>query len=203
MRQAIPKYRQNSSRTQITKFLGLNKTDSGGEGAGNCTFSEMYNCSTDKYPFFSSREGRDVVTLAPETSTVCGGEKIIFAKPPYFVFDGRELNLGLTEGEKQIVRFGNKILIFPDGKWIDTAKHEYGDLETGEQVTHAGSEAYIAAFYLKDDSFWALSSNVPTSLYSQNNYSYLDGSGSMEVKYYKDDATTPTITKIRYKMTEE
>ena len=135
MRLAMPVYGKNAKRELTTEFRGYNCTDAGGEGSGRSTFSDMLNGGTDKYPFAASRLCRSVTEYDESTSALFGGEVLARVQPPYLIYGDNSYDLGLISGEKQIVRMGTNILIFPDGKFFNTANGEYGDIDEGEEYS--------------------------------------------------------------------
>ncbi len=139
MRLAMPVYGKNARREFVTEFCGLNCTDMGGDGGGKSTFFDMLNGGTENYPFAASRLPRRVTQYDEATCALSGGEVLTRVLPPYLIYGDRQYDLGISPGEKQIVRMGTNILIFPDGKYFNTADGECGDIDEGETYSGAVS----------------------------------------------------------------
>ena len=132
MRLAMPIYGKNARRELTAEFHGYNCTDMGGDGNGESTFLDMLNGGTDKYPFAASRLPRSVTQYNEATCALSGGDVLIRVQPPYLIYNDRQYDLGLTVGDKQIVRMGTNLLVFPDGKYFNISNGESGDIDEGE-----------------------------------------------------------------------
>ena len=140
----FPKLKKIPSEKTVTKrFFGLNVTGTAKQGE----FSEMKNCVSDEYPFFSSR--RTKRTLYAETENaraMISRDALCYVDDGKFYINGHEVTgLTLTEGEKKLVPFGNYVLIFPDAKWADTVGGGYGNIENRFAQTAAVTYRLCAA----------------------------------------------------------
>ena len=140
MRLTMPVYGKNAKRELTTEFRGYNCTDSGGEGSGGSTFSDMINGGTDKYPFAASRPPRRKTQYDEATCALSGGEVLTRVQPPYLIYGDEEIDIGLSAGEKQIVKAGTAIYVFPDAKYYDTKTGKNGELDEGVEYTQTSGD---------------------------------------------------------------
>lgn len=117
------KYKPRSGAQQIVTFGGLNYGTGGSDGE----FSQTLNLSSRMFPALSQRRGR-TVEKKYESATA------LYAKEKLLVVDGTNVMFGdetvgqVEAGEKIIASVNSKILIFPDKKYYDTEKKEFGDM---------------------------------------------------------------------------
>ena len=128
-----------SPRQEMTvQFKGLNKTLSVQDGE----FADMRNMTGDHYPVLSPRQRRLKCHTFFKCNGVYGKDKLLWADGQYLYYDGvRVPDVVLTDSEKTFVGMGAYVLIFPDGKVLDTYALETGD---GENVITGISAAYTA-----------------------------------------------------------
>lgn len=150
MRLAMPVYGKNAKRELVADFRGYNCTELSFDGGGKSTFSDMLNGGTDKYPFAASRPPRSKTQYDEATCALSGGEVLIRVQPPYLIYGENNYDLGISPGEKQIVRMGTNLLVFPDGKYFNTANGEYGSIDEGKEYS---GTLEISRIYLKDGNF--------------------------------------------------
>lgn len=104
----------------ITAFPGLDRTGS----AKNGTCIHMENLSADGYPVLQPRAGRGVYATTPCNGMIAK-DALCYVNGSDFVINGYPVDMGLTEGRKQLVSMGAYVVIFPDKKYINTLN--YGD----------------------------------------------------------------------------
>lgn len=127
----------STSRIPTDAFLGYNHNDRIGDGE----FYDMSNLVSDAFPTLMPREKRGAfeypeILVNNAEKTEYNTQGIIVKDNLCFVEDGTLYinsvpvqNFPLTPGEKQLVSMGAYIVIFPDNKYFNTAKHEdRGDL---------------------------------------------------------------------------
>lgn len=120
-----------TSRQKIETFKGYNHNLRIGDGE----FYDMKNLSSDNYPLLSPRQKRSVVIPSGEALK----PNAIISKEEIWYVDGSkicnydkktEYDLGLFDGDKQLVSMGAYIIIMPDKKYINTENEEdRGDIE--------------------------------------------------------------------------
>nr|MBQ8243594.1 hypothetical protein [Oscillospiraceae bacterium]MBQ8243599.1 hypothetical protein [Oscillospiraceae bacterium] len=117
--------RLKQKAVSITKFAGIDRSGRPADGA----FYDMQNLTSDGYPVLQPRNGRQVYAQTP-----CGGmlakDALCYVNDESLVINGYAIDLGLTEGEKQLVSMGAYVVIFPDKKYINTLDYsDKGSLE--------------------------------------------------------------------------
>lgn len=110
----------------IERFGGLDLRESIPEGA----FAQMENLTSDGFPVTSVRPRRKLLdtTKTPGGMTVRDG--LCYVDGPDFVMNGWPVDIGLTEGKKQLVSMGIYVIILPDKKYVNTLNRaDFGDIE--------------------------------------------------------------------------
>lgn len=93
-------------------------------------FYDMENLSSDQYPLLSPRKKRSVFTQTQKCGGMIAKDCLCWVDGRDFVMNGYAVDLDLTEGEKQLISMGAYVVIFPDGKYINTADlTDFGSLE--------------------------------------------------------------------------
>ena len=109
----------------IQKFSGLDRSGRPAEGA----FFDMENLSSDGYPILQPRAGRQVYAQTPCNGMIAK-DALCYVNGKSLVINGYPVDMGLTEGEKQLVSMGAYVVVFPDKKYINTLDHsDMGSLE--------------------------------------------------------------------------
>lgn len=113
-------------REMLTAFGGYHAAEDCGEGE----FSAMKNLSSDRYPLLSPRRKRGVYAWPDSCGGMIAKDSLCYVDGSAFVINGYPVELGLTEGSKQLVGMGAYVVIFPDKKYINTLDiSDYGNLE--------------------------------------------------------------------------
>lgn len=132
--------KMNTYERFVSEFKGLNRLPVISEGE----LMECMNMEFDLYPAMTVRkEVQSILTnLHSDDADVCSG-MLATEEGIYYVFCG-ELRLfrenggwvtvmsDLSPREKSIVKFWDKIFVFPDKKYYDTTTGETGDMGEGE-----------------------------------------------------------------------
>ena len=122
---------------QIIKFGGIRY----GEGATFGELEESRNLSSALLPVLTQRKGRKTVAAYGSPTGLYARGKLCVVDGSSFIYDGITAGT-VTPGEKQFAAINTKIVIFPDKKYYDTDKGEFGDLEaafTGASVSFAAN----------------------------------------------------------------
>ncbi|MBQ3489657.1 MAG: hypothetical protein IJA86_03600 [Clostridia bacterium] len=99
----------------IRRFEGYRKED----GTAQNTFSDMKNLSGQKYPYLSTRVRRGIWEKAENCKGIEAGEELCVLNGNLLYIGNKSYPLTLFAGEKELVVFGQYLLIFPDGKYIN------------------------------------------------------------------------------------
>ena len=100
-------------------------------GAGEMYHTE--NLSTRDFPMLSTRKRRGWVDNLGDCRNILDKDALAYVKDDALYYGGECIapNLGLTPGDKQLVKFGAYIIIFPDKKYVNTKRTaEQGDIES-------------------------------------------------------------------------
>ena len=175
------------TREIMDRFLGYDRRLTAPEGS----FTEMRNCSSDLYPMLSPRKPGGTILmkdLGRVTGAVMTAEGLYYTNgehlyaPPSLGEAG--IDMGLTDGPKQLVRMGAYVLIFPDKKYINTTDHaDRGDIEAEYTTTDATNificrpdgREYTAEYVSdtepdspEDKAVWINTSDYPNTLHQWN-----------------------------------
>lgn len=140
----LPRVNAPSLRQQVTNtFRGLDKRLETQEGA----WSEMHNLTGEEYPVLSTRKKRGKGAKIEKPGGIITKDAIAVVDGRKIIYNGYEIDMGLSDGEKQLISMGAYLLIWPDKKWLNTQKlSEYGDME--HTVTTSGT---VTASLCKQD----------------------------------------------------
>lgn len=115
------------SRLETNSFPGYDHRLRIPDGA----FHDTENLSTDHYPMLANRPARGVVCEVGEPGGIICKDKIIWTGDNRVYIDGHPIDVELNNTRpKQLVSMGAYLLIFPDKKYVNTAKPtDFGDIE--------------------------------------------------------------------------
>ena len=110
----------------IERFGGLDLRESIPDGA----FVKMENLTSDGFPVTSVRPRRRLLDTTKTEGGMTVRDGLCYVDGPDFVMNGWPVNIGLTEGKKELVSMGIYVIILPDKKYVNTLnKADYGSLE--------------------------------------------------------------------------
>lgn len=112
----------NISRDFVDAFGGYNHNLRIGENE----FYDMKNLTSTYFPALSPRGKRGTYVNASEPQGMIAKDALCYVDGTDFVINQYHINLGLSTDPKncpkRLVSMGAYVIIFPDGKWINTAK---------------------------------------------------------------------------------
>lgn len=114
------------SREVQDVFAGLNQNlrINGNE------FSKMRNMTGDEYPLLSTRALRGYGETIYKPGGLITKDAIAVVSGSKIIYNGEDIEMELTDGEKQLVSMGAYLLIWPDKKWLNTQRiSEHGRME--------------------------------------------------------------------------
>lgn len=124
----------STSRNYTQEFLGYNHNLRIGDGE----FFDTKNLTTDFYPLISPRVRRGLVQQIAQPGGLIAKDTLAWVDGTKLVYGGQEYELALEPGEKQLVGMGAYILVFPDGKYLNTENlTDFGSL--GQKFTTTGT----------------------------------------------------------------
>lgn len=99
-------------------------------------FYDMKNLTGDYYPVMSPRDRRGIIDRFNNPKGLFGGDKLAWVDEGRFFYDGNAV-CEVSDTEKQFVRIGALLCIFPDKIIYNTYT---GELDSMEVSVHTGSE---------------------------------------------------------------
>ena len=99
-------------------------------------FYDMKNLTSDYYPVMSPRDKRGIIDSFSNPQGLFGGDKLAWVDEGRFYYDGN-LICEVSDTEKQFVRIGALLCIFPDKIIYNTYT---GELDSMEVSVHTSSE---------------------------------------------------------------
>ena len=114
----------------LARFGGLDRQARPGAGS----FTHMENLSARDWPLITPRPRRGVYAKPASPQGLIGGDVLCYVDGADFVIGEQRIPMGLSvrpeDCPKQLRAMGTKVIILPDGKYIDTLDPEQrGDLE--------------------------------------------------------------------------
>lgn len=124
---ALPKLISKKDQLQVVQqFQGVNKGLHISEGE----FSDMKNMSNDYFPVLGTRKKRGIINTLTKPMGICGGDTLIYVDDNKLYIDNSlVLQLDETNKERQLVRMGAYLCIFPDGLVYNVISHESQSIE--------------------------------------------------------------------------
>jgi hypothetical protein len=121
----LPKLNQLRTRQEgVTAFAGLNRN----LRIRDNEFADMRNISSALLPVASARQRRRKLRILKDPNGLFAHEKLCWADGTAFYYNGVKKGT-LTGSEKQFVRMGAYVLIFPDKAYYNTHTDEFGKLD--------------------------------------------------------------------------
>ena len=123
---------QSRQRMTVDRFAGLDRRV--GSGAG--CLQEMKNLWSGGYPALEVRPGRSVMAELTKPNGFLGGEALVWVDGTGLYINGARTEPVLTDGDKQLVRMGAYLLVWPDKVYINTKDFsDWGSLENTRQTS--------------------------------------------------------------------
>lgn len=130
-----------TSRSMIDTFRGYNHNLRIGENE----FYDMENLTSNHYPVLSPRAVRGTAISNITPQAMISKDSLCYIDGTKFVMNEYEVDLGLSEGEKQLVSMGAYVIILPDKRYVNTADlSDYGSIEAAFPATEGQK---VAATY--------------------------------------------------------
>lgn len=123
---------KQKSRQMSDAFLGYNHNLRIGENE----FYDMKNLTSDFYPVLSPRKQRGVYATPTSPNGLIAKDALCYVDGSEFVMNQYSVDMGLSDGPKQLVSMGANVIILPDKKWFNTQNLTHGDIEA--HVTTSG-----------------------------------------------------------------
>lgn len=121
----MPRLNQLKTRQEgVTAFAGLNRNLRIRENE----FADMRNLSSALLPVVSARQRRRRLRTLKDPNGLFAHEKLCWADGTAFYYNGVKKGT-VSDSEKQFVRMGAYVLIFPDKAYYNTHTDEFGQLD--------------------------------------------------------------------------
>lgn len=161
------------SRSMQNVFMGYNHN----LVIDEAQFYDMKNLTSDYYPVMSTRDKRGIIDHLDNPQGLFGGAQLAWIESGRFYYDGINV-CEVTEGEKQFVRIGALLCIFPDKLIYNTYTGELDSMEVS--LTLSGETVYTLC-------------KADGSAYNQ----YVGDSepDTSEYTVWLDTSTTPSVLK--------
>ena len=116
----LPTLKENKqSRLMTSEFGGYDRRLRIGDGQ----WREMQNMTGDCYPMLASRTPRGIGEEIASPAGLTAKDALIWVSGSKIVIGGKAVELGLSEGVKQLVSMGAYLVIWPDKK---SEVHQHG-----------------------------------------------------------------------------
>ena len=171
---------KSKSRTMTSVFSGYNHNFRISEGE----FFHTENVTTERYPCLASRPLRGTVTVLSDPQGIACKDAIAYVDGERLIYGGDIFELGLSTDPKmcpkQMISMGAFLLIFPDGKYLNTQdQSDYGSLgakfETVSSATFTMTDINGSAYTFTESptapdtpangQYWLDTSSTPRALY--------------------------------------
>ena len=141
---------KQKSRQMTDAFLGYNHNLRIGDGE----FYDMKNMTSDRYPILAPRGKRGVYKDGISATGLIAKDNLCYVDGSAFVIGDERIEMGLSDGEKNLISMGAYVIIMPDRKYINTVKmNDRGDIDevhsTTEDVTFTLCTLTGDAYYEK------------------------------------------------------
>ena len=136
MEQMVRMRQKGATVRFLDRFGGFCATET--PVAGQFAWEE--NLSAHRYPALSTRLPRREVSVTDAGGGLLAKEHLWYVSGSKLRHDGVAVELGLTEGEKQMVSMGAYLLVWPDKKYVNTA--DITDCGSMEQVNTVASAVW-------------------------------------------------------------
>ena len=184
------------SMQKITAFVGLDQRPKPADAA----FADMRNTTCERLPLMAARKPRERVRTLRRPGGLFAHDRLCWVDGTDFYYDGEVVGQ-VTEGEKQFVRMGAQVLIWPDAACYNTATGTFGMLGASF-TTYSDAEVTCALCKLDGTPYedYEVGSTAPQN--PENGQLWLDTSAETNVlRYYSKTAamwqSVPTVyTKI-------
>ena len=144
---------QKSSREMVEAFKGYNHNLRISEGE----FFEMENMTSDYYPILAPRGKRGVYASPEGTNGIIAKDELCYVDGSEFVIGEDRVEMGLTDGPKQLTSMGAYVIIMPDKKYINTASPaDHGDIEAGYSSNDVSERIYYSNCTITGDDLGAV-----------------------------------------------
>lgn len=140
----LPKVNVPALTQQVTNiFRGWNREPGAKEGE----WHDMTNLTGEEYPVLSTRKKRGYGQTLERPGGLIAKDALAVVDGSKILYNGYEIEMGLSEGVKQLVSMGAYLLIWPDRKWLNTQDiSQHGDMEN-----HVSVEGEITATLCRQD----------------------------------------------------
>lgn len=127
---------KQKSRQMSDAFLGYNHN----LRIGDSEFYDMKNMTSDYYPVLAPRNSRGVYKAGINANGIIAKDKLCYVDGSVFVIGEDRIEMGLSDGIKNLISMGAYVIIMPDRKYINTVKntkdeYEHGDIDEEHSTT--------------------------------------------------------------------
>lgn len=114
---------------------------------GDSEFYDMKNMTSDYFPVLAPRKSRGVYKDGILANGLIAKEKLCYVDGSAFVIGDERIEMGLTDGLKDLISMGAYVIIMPDRKYINTVPDANGEYEN-ERIDEVHSTTGDVSFTL-------------------------------------------------------
>lgn len=174
-----------SSREVQDVFAGLNQN----LRIGNNEFSKMKNMTGEKYPLLSTRAPRGYDGVISNPGGLITKDAIAIVSGSKIIYNGHDIEMGLTAGEKQLVSMGAYLLIWPDKKWLNTEQFSENGIMENEFKASGSTTVTLCKQDGSDYGDYKIAATAPEK--PKDNDLWMDTSGtSPSLKQYSETSAS-------------
>ena len=128
-------YVKQKSRQMSDAFLGYNHN----LRISDSEFYDMKNMTSDYYPVMAPRKKRGIYKDGVNANGLIAKDSLCYVDGSAFVIGDDRIEMGLTDGTKELISMGAYVIIMPDRKYVNTIKngteYEYGSIDEEHSTT--------------------------------------------------------------------
>lgn len=161
-------------------------------------FYDMKNMCSDNYPTISPRKKRGIYRDGGNYSGLISKDAFCYVRGGSFFINDHEINeinMKLSEGQKQLVSMGAYVIILPDKKWVNTANHKWGNIDE-QYDSPKGNEITFTLCDINGSDYITKPGVTPPDITDKMK------EGKADIPYWVDMSATPHLLK-KYSLTEE
>ena len=123
---------KEKSRQMADAFHGYNHN----LRIGDSEFYDMKNMTSDYFPVLAPRKSRGVYKDGIRANGLIEKDKLCYVDGSAFVIGDERIEMGLTDGPKDLISMGAYVIIMPDRKFVDKVSPEdWGDIDVVNTTT--------------------------------------------------------------------
>lgn len=184
-----------TAREAIDTFYGYNHN----LRIGEAEFYNMENMTSSFYPALASRTARGVYASPENPQGLIAKDMLCYIDGSNFVVGETAVNMGLSEGQKQLVSMGAYVVILPDKKYINTLNtQDRGNIDFSWIMPRSSAAKFTMCD--SDGSWLPIFSTIAPP--DDTSLMWMDNSSNTPIlkKYFADTKTWMPVTQTYIKI---